>query len=214
MTAVRSTSTRPVGRVVAVLLALAALTALVPASQASAATRLKVPEESPGAPYYARLGGTAIAPHTDQWAAIGFYRDPACVPSGFNLMTFFAGPAAFGCPLTVEGFEIWDNGPGQDPAPRLSKLRDAGQVPVWFVSWPELQAAAADGVLTIAELRALPSLITGVASHFNETLHPSQSNKKGKINIGARGTLADGRAFKFRFVAHDSDVKHVSIIFR
>ncbi len=210
-TASRSKS---VTRVVRLLLALAALTALLPASKAGAATRLDVPEESPGAPYYARLGGPTIAPHTAQWAAIVFYRNPACVPSSFNLMSFFAGPAAFGCPLTVEGFEIWENGPGQDPAPRLSKLREAGPVPIWFVSWPQLQAAAADGALTMAELSALPSLITGVATQFSETLHPSQSNKKGKINIGAHGSLSDGRIFDFQLVAHDADVKHVTIRFR
>lgn len=198
--------------------ALGALAALVPASHAQAAQRFEIPEQSPGGPFYARVGGPTIAPHTDEWAAIVFYRDPACVPSGFNLLTFFAGPMAFSCPLTVEGFEIWENGPGQDPAPRMTKLREAGPVPVWFVSWPELQAAAADGVLTIAELRALPSLITGVASQFNETLHPSQSNKRGKINLHARGTLADGRAFSLQGVAVDtpggSDVKHVAIRFR
>lgn len=196
-------------------LALAALVALLPASQAGAATRLEVPEESPGIPAYARLGGPEIAPHTDQWAAIVFYRDPACVPSGFNLLNFFDVPRAFGCPLTVEGFEIWENGPGQDPAPRLSKLRDAGPVPVWFVSWPELQAAVADGVLTIAELRARPSLITGLASRFRETLRPSESNRRGMINLGASGRLSDGRSFKLKAVAvEDKGVKHISIRFR
>ena len=210
-----SRTSRAAKRLLTLSLALAALAALLPASQAGAATRLEVPEESPGPPYYARLSAPpALAPHTDDWAAIVFYRNPACVPSGFNLLRFFAGPSAFACPLTVEGFEIWENGPGQDPAPRISKLREAGPVPVWFVSWPQLQAAAGDGVLTITELRALPSLITGTASRFTETLHPSQSNKKGKINIGARGTLSDGRSFQLQFVAHDGEVKHVAIRFR
>ncbi len=205
---------KPTGPLIVLVLALVALVALVPTSQAQAAKKLAVPEQSPGAPYYARFGGPPIAPHTERWAAIVFYRDPSCVPAGFNLLTFFAGPAAFRCPLTVEGFEIWENGPGRDPAPRMSKLREAGGVPIWFVSWPELRAAAGDGVLTISELRALPSLVPGVASHFTETLHPTQSNKKGKINIHANGSLADGRAFRFRFVAHDLDVRHVAIKFR
>ncbi len=202
---------------VTLVLALGALAALVPASQAQAAKRFEVPEQAPGGPFYARLAAPAVAPHTDEWAAIVFYRDPACVPAGFNLLNFFDAPRAFGCPLTVEGFEIWENGPGRDPAPRLSKLRDSGPVPVWFVSWPELQAAAADGVLTIGELRALPSLITGSASRFSETLHPDQANKKGKNNIGARGTLSDGRSFDFKFVVVEgkgSGVKHVAIRFR
>ena len=209
-----SRRSRSATRLLTLALALAALAALLPASQAAAATRLEVPDESPGVPFYARMNAPLFVPHTDQWAAIAFYRNPACVPANFNLLSPFAGPSAFACPLTVEGFEIWENGPGQDPAPRISKLREAGPVPVWFVSWPQLQAAAGDGVLTITELRALPSLITGTASRFTETLHPSQSNKKGKINIGARGTLSDGRSFQLQFVAHDGEVKHVAIRFR
>lgn len=216
MTAGRSISStsKLVRRVLGLALALAALAALLPGSVAQAATRLEVPEESPGVPAYARVNAPVIAPHTDDWAPIFFYRDPACVPSGFNLLSFFDAPRAFGCPLTVKGFEIWEHGPGTDPAPRLTKLRDARAVPVWLVSWPQLEVAAADGTLTIAELRALPSLITGVASHFRETLHPTQSNNRGKINIGARGTLSDGRSFRFKFVAQGEHVRHASIRFR
>ena len=44
------------------------------------------------------------------------------------------------------------------------KLHGRGAVPVWFVKWPELRDAVADGVLTITELDALPSHITGLAS--------------------------------------------------
>ena len=219
MRAVRTSSSRSKAarRLVTLVLALAALVALVPAGHAQAAERFDVPSESPGVPAYARLGGPDIAPHNDQWAAIVFYRDPGCIPASFNLLNFFDAPRAFGCPLTVQGFEIWENEPGRDPAPRLSKLRAAGPVPVWFVSWPELQAAAADGVLTIGELRALPSLITGFASHFSETLHPSESNKKGKNNIGARGVLSNGRSFFLKAVFVEGKgpgVKHVAITFR
>ncbi len=209
-----SSMSKSLRRAASLVFALAALAALIPAGQAAAATRLEVPEESPGPPYYARINAPLRVPHTNEWAAIVFYRNPACVPSGFNLLRFFAGPSAFGCPLTVEGFEVWEDGPGQNPAPRMSQLRGTGSVPIWFVSWPQLQAAAADGVLTVGELRALPSLVIGSASRFKEMLQPSQSNKKGKINIGARGTLADGRSFKFQFVAHGAEVKHVAIRFR
>ncbi len=209
-----SSRSKAVRRLVTLVLALAALAALLPASQAAAATRLEVPEESPGPPFYARINAPLHVPHTDEWAAIVFYRNPACVPPAFNLLRFFAGPSAFACPLTVEGFEIWEDGPGQNPAPRMSHLRGTGSVPIWFVSWPQLQAAAADGVLTVAELQGLPSLVIGSGSPFREMLQPSQSNKKGKINIGARGTLADGRSFKFQFLAHGAEIKHVTISFR
>lgn len=184
------------GRVVAALLAPAFL-AVLPADPAAAAKKLDFPVagESPGVPAYARVGmdpaGKVALPHDDQWAAIVFYREVACVPSGFNLMAFFDAPAAFGCPMTVEGHEVWKDGFDPTSAPIHVVTRDAGPVPVWFVSWPALQAAAADGALTKAELAALPSLVTGTATSYHEVLHPDEM-----ILINARGTLSDGRSFK------------------
>jgi hypothetical protein len=152
-----------------------------------------------------------------------FYRDPACIPVDFNLLNFFdRPPRPFGCRLTVEGFEIWRNGPGQDPAPLQSKLTGAGPVPVWFVSWPVLQAAAADGVLSITELASLPTLITGYADQFSETLHPLQPGRKAsQIQTNASGILSDGRSFRLQLTAvvnpgnpPGMEVKHVAIEFR
>jgi len=100
------------------------------------------------------------------------YRDPSCVPADFNLLDFFDIPRAFGCPLAVQGFEIWQHGPGQEPAPiQVVESQGLGVVPVWFVSPSEYESATADGVLTIGELRALPSLQTGAADSFQEVLH-------------------------------------------
>ena len=48
--------------------------------------------------------------------------------------------------------------------------RGLGAVRVWFVSWPELQTAMADGVLTITELATLPSLKVGATGSFCKTL--------------------------------------------
>lgn len=210
-------------RLAGLMLATALLVGLLPADVAHAAVRLEVPEESPGGPFYARAGGASLPPHTEEWAAIVFYRDPSCIPLGFNLLNFFdQPPRPFGCPLTVEGFEVWRNGPGQDLAPMQSELRDAGLVPVWFVSWPELQAAAAGG-LTITELAALPSLITGYADQFKETLHPTQAGRNtAQHQMTASGTLSDGRSFRLQFTAvanpgnpvGPESVKHVAIEFR
>ncbi len=78
--------------------------------------RLQVPEESPSGPFYARLE-RGFVHSTDEWVAIAFYRDPGCVRTGFNLLNFFDFaniPAIFSCPLTVAGFEIWENGPEVD----------------------------------------------------------------------------------------------------
>jgi len=68
-------------------------------------------------PAYAQIGSDPVIGdfilHDEKWAAIPFYRGPACVPEDFNLLTFFDAPRVFECPLTVAGFEIW---PGHGPA--------------------------------------------------------------------------------------------------
>jgi hypothetical protein len=89
--------------------------------------------------------------HTDDWAVIPFYRPPECVPADFNLLDFFDIPGAFLCgPQTVQTASIWRNGPGIDEAPIHAKSHGLGTMPVWFVSWPQLEAAIAAGVLTMA----------------------------------------------------------------
>jgi hypothetical protein len=203
------------GRRTLVALAAALACAIGTGDAGMAAVRQSIPDEQAGPPFYARIGTEAI--HTDEWAAIPFYRDPSCVPSDFNLMTFFDAPRAFSCALTVEGHVVWKNGPPpQDFAPIQQNLRGAGPVPVWLVAWPELEAAMADGVLTIVELAALPSLQVGYADVFHETLHPAEAAKRGMIQLNARGTLDDGRAFSVQAVAGcgcegDPNVRHVAI---
>ncbi|MFN2557965.1 MAG: hypothetical protein ABR592_14070 [Nitriliruptorales bacterium] len=136
------------------------------------------------------------------------HRDPSCIPPGFNLLQFFAIPAAFGCRPTVEGFVIWKNGPPpQDQAPMQQELfeNEAEAVPVWFVPTAELEAATADGVLTIAELAALPSLVRGTATSFHETLHATGGAQQDMIQMNARGTVPDGRTFQLRGVCVTGD---------
>lgn len=137
------------------------------------------------------------------------------MPADFNLLTTFDIPGAFGCRLTVEGFEIWEHGPGEDAAPIQVKSSGLGSVPVWFVSTAELEAASADGVLTIAELRALPSLQMGTAERFQETLHPSEAARHGKLTITAAGSLSDGRSFQLQVSGNqDTAWRQVKITFR
>jgi hypothetical protein len=154
-------------------------------------------------PAYARIaagpvtGGVEEVFHTAEWAAIPFYRPPACVPADFNLLDFFDIPRVFGCgPQTVQTSTIWRNGPGIDQAPIMAQSRGLGAVPVWFVSWPELEAAMADGELTIGELAGLPSLLVGTASFYTETLHPTQAAQVPLTVFVARGMLDDGRSFQ------------------
>ena len=192
------------------ILSFVALLAALPADHATANVRLAFPSEAPGPPYYARITATG-APQTDEWAAIVFYRDPDCVPADFNLLDFFDIPRAFGCPAAVEGFEIWRNGPGIDAAPINVVTRGSAPVAVWFVAPSELEAAMADGVLTIAELAALPSLQVGFAHHFREVLHPSEAARNAKLTMTAFGALIDGRRFQLQFSASTNTVRHTRI---
>lgn len=177
--------------------------AILAALPVNGQVRTEIPGEDPGPPFYARVERqavhTEIVPHTDEWAAVVFYRNPACVPADFNLMDLFHVPNAFFCGLTIDGFEIWRNGPPPiDPAPMMAEFNGLGAVPIWFVSWPELQAAVADDTLTMTELSAMDSLIVGSATNFHETLHPTGGAKNPKLIMTASGTLSDGRTFRLQ----------------
>lgn len=193
------------------------LTAL--AIQWSADTaRANVRLEGSGPPAYARIESGLI--HNDgEWAAIAFYRSPDCVPDDFNLLDFF-NPAALECPSFVAGFEIWKNGPwAGDEAPIQSRLNNTGPMPILFVSWTELQTAIADGVLTVAELKGLSSLLIGAATFYSETLHPSngpgggQGAQQTMTSIAASGFLEDGRKFTYQATETKNTLRHVQIEF-
>lgn len=178
----------PLRRFMAMVTLVVALFALV--AQAFASVRV---ENAGNVPFYAR-----ILPGAD-WTAIIFYRPPACVPADFNLLQFFDIPRAFGCgPVTTDGFAVWRNGPDVDTAPLQLNLHGLGAVPISFVKTAELDAAAADGVLTMGELKALPSLTVGTVTAYHEILHPVEAAKVAKITVVASGTLADGRSFRLQ----------------
>lgn len=175
--------------------------------------RRLVPEESLGGPYYARVERGVVL-EADGWVAIAFYRDPACVRSNFNLLNFFDLtniPAIFFCPLTVNGFELWDD-PATDAAPKHSKLRGNGAVPVWFVSTADFRAVLPG--ITLTELLAMPSLMQGVATRFEETLHPLEGAEQNSLEIVASGDLPDGRTFQFVAVEAAGELRQVLIEFR
>jgi len=204
----RQTKSKTAARRLLSTLAACVLLAAASAVSARAQVRTEFPGEDPGPPFYTRVERssvhTEIVPHTDEWAAVVFYRSPSCLLreellTSFNLMDLFDIPRAFGCPLTIEGFEVWRNAPPPtDLAPMQAKFNGLGAVPVWFVSWPELQAAVADDVLTMSELLSLSSLQTGTATFFRETLHATGGAQQPKLTMVAHGTLTDGRTFRLQ----------------
>jgi len=173
-------------------------------------------------PAYARIelvNGEPLVHHDENWAAITFYRNPATVPADFNLLDFFDPQLDVmsdeaKASLTVEGFEIWRNGPwAGDPSPIQVVSHGLGAVPIWFVKWDELQDAIADRNLTMDELGSLASLQKGFAVYFKETLHPSNFAQQTKTQIVARGTLEGGGSFFFQVEETHNQLKHVKIQF-
>lgn len=178
--------------------------------------------EDPGPPFYARI--EPAPPHIfsdGQWAAIVFYRDPSCVPDGFNLLLQFDAPAAFACPLTVEGASLW-HGEAFVGAPKIATFSGTGAVPIWFVPVDAVNQAMQDGELMIGELAGLEGLLVGTAEQFNETLHPSPlppelgggGHPNPKIIVNAHGQLEDGRTFDLHVTMIRGEVKAIQIQFR
>lgn len=201
------------------VLAGATLLTLIGAGSTGAEVNLRVPDDTLGIPAYARVE-RPFRSHTDEWAAIVFYRDPECVPADFNLLDLMDFPRAFDCRLTVSGFEVWDNGPGIDGGPRHAYSSGHG-VPVWFVPWSILQAALADDVLTMTELESLVPL-KGSATTFHEVIHPlvppgtTGGAKVPHLTITAFGVLPDGRSFQFLYddVLKKDPLSKATIVFR
>jgi hypothetical protein len=179
-------------RAIVLLLLVAVLLLVAPITHANTRT-----VDGGDLPYYARIERWEEPYHNDEWAAIVFYRPPGCVPDSFDLLDFYDFPdgsdlGAFECtPPTTDGFIVWDGAPGESDPVQI-KLHGLGDVPVWFVAWPELEDALGDEHLYMTELAGMPSLLTGSASFYNETLHPTG----GMIVYVAHGVLEDGRDFR------------------
>jgi len=163
-------------------------------------------------PFYARIERGEIL-HNDDWAAIIFYRPPDCVPEDFNLLDIMDF-TAFDCtPPTTDGFIIWDGEPWLS-APIQIKLHGLGTVPVWFVSWPELEPAVADDNLTIVELSGLSSLLVGTADIYTETLHPTGVVKVPMIEYVAKGSLVNGQSFRVHALLITDRITNVQVTFK
>jgi hypothetical protein len=174
---------------------------------------LRVPQDIQP-PVYTSAGGpftlpdgTVFALHDDEWAAIPFWRPAECIRPDFNLLESF-DLAALDCPLLVDGFVRWRNGPVSWEA------RGVGTVPIWFVLRTELEQATADDELTIVELAALGSLLVGTADFYHEQNHGFAIHPVSHLALVAWGTLEDGRRFSLRVVEVKLGLVQVHIVFR
>jgi hypothetical protein len=137
--------------------------------------------EQPGGPFYANFAADFM-PTDGGTVGIAFVREPSYIPADFNLLLGSDPPAAFGCELTIHG-KLWWHDPETDPYPFQIRRWGNGAVPIYFVDEAELAAATQDGVLTIGELQALPSLLIGFADSFLQVTH---NDNQGGAGSGTR----------------------------
>lgn len=191
------------------------VSALVLVGTAWANVKLSVPEQIQPPAYLSPCGPGFLQPGVIQdgeWAALVFYRSPASVPLDFNLMDWF-DPDLVDSPMLVSGFAVW---PGDEPVgfPQSTQLKGLGAVPIWFVRWPELQEAMADGVLTILELASLESLQVGTAESFEEQLHFGPPHPTSHSTVRASGTLEGGGSFQLLAIENDLEWTEVRFVFK
>lgn len=210
-----------IGALLALALA-AAIASSRPAVAGEGLVRTTWPSaEDPGIPFYARV--ELLPPYIfndGEWAAIIFYRDPACVPADFNLITVFDVPAAFSCPHTVQGSSLWQGAPFNG-APKSIAISGMGAVPVWFVPWAAVKdQARVDGVLTIAGLQQIAGRLVGYADQYTEELQPHPDPAFGggghsnpKMIANAQGQLEDGRGFRLHITWVHDEVQAIQIDF-
>ncbi len=172
---------------------------------------------SAGGPFWSLLGD-GFLPHTEEYAILPFIRrleGSAGQVCGFDAPDLTElKPLAFTCPLTVEGFEHWQDGrwddglPWDGQAPRQTHHVGLGAVPIVFVEWDAFQQALGDADsdgdpdLSGPDLRALVetgAALIGYADSYQSTnvlgLSGPQGIGNGKYTIKARGSLEDGTAF-------------------
>ena len=179
-------------------------------SGAGAPVKRDVPSAADrGAPFYTPVfidGLSGFVPTDGTWVGIHFIREPSCIPPTFNLLQVFHPLVAPDCTLTITG-QTWRHGP-DDRVPYQEHYSGVGAVPIYFVRLADLQAAAADGMLTIAELTSIA--VIGRADSYRSVIHHStQAANHGHETLTAHGWLENGRRFQFHFDEKFLDGRHV-----
>jgi hypothetical protein len=169
---------------------------------------LKVPEQSPGAPWYVDFHRDFI-PTDGEWVSIVFWRTPESVPADFNLLDSFDIPRAFGAPLLLEGEEWWVDPPLVVGNNVRLKMWNVDWVPVYFVKLDEFEANIQDDVLTLSELEAFDSLRIGQADFVRyDTRNEFHQNDNFGTNRGfyvASGIMEGGGHFNVRLFESPPD---------
>src|SRR4051812_1439597 len=179
---------------------------------ASASDRIPFPAgiSDGGFPGYAQLGYDPLIQalfviNDGEWAAIPFYRDPACVPADFDLIDQVDVPRAYGCASLVEGYFSLSIANNVDFHFHAKGPVAGFPLPtVYFVKYAELLAAVADGELLIGELQALPSLKVGRATFFQDNSGASVTDVSYEhfhANFRAEGIL-EGDSHYSTFLMH------------
>jgi hypothetical protein len=176
------------------LTAVCFLSVVVLVGPAGAAERVLIPDDM-YLPWYALSLG-----HSSDFTrvAVVFYRPFEDAPDDLlvNQWVFGLDPAEF--PLSVEGVAVFQE--EGDPVPLHSSFynRPGETVEICFVSAEEY-APAMEGGVTIAELRAMPSLIVGYADFYLEIQNPADPDTPGEgfnRTVIASGVLEDDRPFR------------------
>lgn len=158
-----------------------------------------------------------------------FLREPACIPSDFNLLLGF-GSDAGDCALTMHTKEWWlpedlaiAGGPWGAPfgdpdfrAPMQARF-EGDDVTVWVVSQADLLAAFADGVLTIVDLEALERVegtatrLHWVQQNSNRASSTPSQRPNHSVFMGS-GSLEDGRSFRFHLEERRGAYNHIDLV--
>lgn len=191
--------------------------AAAPLVPAVALAIAEIPADNPGPPWYTPVFGGgpslpgAYIPNDGTWAAVVFWRDPACIPPDFNLLQVFDPPAAFGCALTIEGRAWFRLG---EMLPTQERYNGLGAVPVVFVLLSDLQQAMGDAAsdpdadpdLYLGELTSLPSYNLGTAESFRTVIHnSSQAANPGHEVVDASGVIISGPLAGETFAYHHNE---------
>jgi hypothetical protein len=174
-------------------------------------TRIEITQDF-GPPAYHDFGnlafveGELFAIHDDEWALIVFVRDPSGIPDDFDLLNDFDDDV-LDAEVLIDGFiEVDDEG-----NLLMTQIQGIDEVPIWFMSWEELQDATQDGTLEMGELEDMESLVKGTADFYEEKNHVFGVHNVSHLAFVAEGTLDEGGTFQVEAVEVDLDLKQVRI---